>query len=117
MITQELLQKCRLYIPNKSSALKTLRYKSMFAHKSIGRIPTVLYNHLTKFNQKSITIQPRMEYLPICQKLAHQNASLNTEVKLKNSPEKLKLVLETVTFHLLSIMDGSTKSSAFFEKL
>ena len=56
-----------------------------------------------------------MEYLPICQKLAHQNASLNTEVKLKNSPEKLKLVLETVTFHLLSIMDGSTKSSAFFE--
>ena len=73
MITQELLQKCRLYIPNKSSALKTLRYKSMFAHKSIGRIPTVLYNHLTKFNQKSITIQPRMEYLPICQKLAHQN--------------------------------------------
>ncbi|CAX43249.1 ARP2/3 complex subunit, putative [Candida dubliniensis CD36] len=117
MLTQALLQKCRLYIPNRSLSLKTLRHKSLFAHKSIGRIPTTLYNHLTRFNQKSITIQPRMEYLPICHKLAHQNASVNTEVKLKNSPEKLKLMLETVTFHLLSIVDGSTKSITFFENL
>ena len=31
-----------------------------------------------------------MEYLPICQKLAHQNASLNTEGQVKEFTRKIE---------------------------
>ncbi len=111
----ELLRKCRPILPSKSYLLLGLRNASTFLHRPIGRIPNKLHNELTKFNKNPVKIQPRMEYLPICSKIEH--LKINTDIFKKKSPEKLELMLEPIVFHLICIINNSTQSHLYFERL
>ncbi|EMG49054.1 hypothetical protein G210_0272 [Candida maltosa Xu316] len=58
-----------------------------------------------------------MEYLPILFTKRNYEFSLNTEFKIKSSPEKLTLLLEPLVFHFLCILNGSQQSDDFFNRL